>query len=162
MEEQKKQESSVLRDPWKALTITSDAFKQFDAIPRKFTCEGENIMPPLTIEEIPEEAKSLALIIDDPDAPSKTFVHYVAWNIPLTSHIPEGASLGTEGANDFSKHAYGGPCPPSGKHRYFFKLYALNDLLQIPPSSTKQDLEMAMNNHIVGFGELMGVYEKKR
>ncbi len=160
MEEQKIHKSSALRDLWKTLFISSPAFTDQGPIPKKYSCQGEDIMPPLSIEGIPKEARSLVLIIDDPDAPGKTWVHYVSWNIPPTSHISEGASVGTEGLNDFNQHSYGGPCPPSGKHRYHFKVYALNNLLEIPAVSTKHDVELAMNNHILAYGELLGTYSK--
>jgi Raf kinase inhibitor-like YbhB/YbcL family protein len=144
------------------LTITSTAFNNGELIPERYTCDGENTLPPLNIEGIPEEAKSLALIIDDPDAPKKTWVHYVAWNIPLDYHIDGGDIIGVEGMNDFNQKAYGGPCPPSGTHRYFFKIYALNALLDIEDTSGKEDLEREMAQYIIAFGELMGKYKSKR
>lgn len=144
----------------KLLTITSAAFEPNGTIPSKYTCDGKDVNPPLHIASIPEEARSLALIVDDPDAPSGTFVHWVMWNIPLTNDIEEDSAPGQQGMNDFSKHHYNGPCPPSGVHRYFFKVYALDDKLNIPPSSDNGDLEKAMNTHILAYGELVGRYSR--
>lgn len=146
------------------LKIASPAFEQNDQIPQRFTCDGEDVNPPLKISNVPPSAKSLALIVDDPDAPGKTWVHWVVWNIdPSTSGIsedsvPKGAA---QGMNDFGKNPYGGPCPPSGTHRYFFKLYALDKVLQLSSRSTKYDLESAMRGHIVSQTELMGLYSRK-
>ena len=110
---------------YKQLNISSIAFKADEMIPSKYTCDGVNINPPLDIKDIPEKAKCLALIVDDPDAPIGVWVHWVVWNIPVTHHIKENEVHGTEGINDFQQQHYGGPCPPSGTHRYFFKVYAL-------------------------------------
>jgi len=146
------------------LNITSPVFKHNDRIPLKYTCDGADINPPLLIENVPIGARSLALIVDDPDAPSGTWVHWVVWNIaPDTGKIkehsvPAGAS---EGANDFRKRSYGGPCPPSGIHRYFFKLYALDAMLNLNPGTDKASLEKAMHGHILGQAELIGLYTRK-
>lgn len=145
---------------YKPLRITSTAFQNKEFIPIKYTCEGMDVNPPLHIEHIPEEAKCLALVMDDPDAPKGTYVHWVAWNIPLTHHIIENESLGIEGINDFQQHHYGGPCPPSGTHRYFFKVYALDALLDLPDHTTKVQLEKTMSKHIIAFGELIGLYKR--
>jgi Raf kinase inhibitor-like YbhB/YbcL family protein len=146
---------------YKRMDISSTAFKANEMIPAKYTCDGENINPPLTIQQIPEEAKCLAIIVDDPDAPIGTWVHWVVWNIPVTHHIKENEVHGTEGINDFQQHHYGGPCPPSGTHRYFFKVYALDALLNLPEKTKKLQLEKAMSEHIIGFGELIGLYKRQ-
>lgn len=144
-----------------SLQVTSTAFSTGGMIPSQYTCDGANVNPPLDIQGIPEQAKSLALIVDDPDAPSGTWVHWVVWNIPVTEFIEENTVPGKEGLNDFKKHHYGGPCPPSGTHRYFFKVYALDALLDLPDNTKKAGLEKAMEGHIVASGELMGVYKRK-
>ncbi|MBS1914744.1 MAG: YbhB/YbcL family Raf kinase inhibitor-like protein [Bacteroidetes bacterium] len=140
------------------LNVTSTAFNNNEAIPSKYTCDGKNINPPLSIEHIPLASKSLAIIVDDPDAPGGTWVHWVMWNIPVTHLIKENEAHGVQGLNDFSKHQYGGPCPPGGTHRYFFKIYALDCVLDIPASSKKENVEQAMSGHILAFGELTGLY----
>ncbi len=146
------------------LTITSPAFRNGELIPSKFTCDGGDMSPALVIGQVPPEAKSLALIMDDPDAPGGMWVHWVVWNIdPKTTEIaensvPAGAQLGR---NDFRQTPYGGPCPPSGTHRYFFKLYALDTKLDIGAGTNKAGLEKAMKGHIIAQGELMGKYKRK-
>jgi Raf kinase inhibitor-like YbhB/YbcL family protein len=145
---------------FKPLRITSSAFAVGQTIPSLYTCDGKDINPPLHIEGIPEQARSLVLIVDDPDAPGKTWVHWVMWNIPITHNLNEDSVLGEQGWNDFDRIRWGGPCPPSGLHRYFFKVYALDTTLTLPPKTTKSDLEHAMDNHILAFGELMGVYNR--
>jgi Raf kinase inhibitor-like YbhB/YbcL family protein len=146
---------------YKLLKISSAAFNDGEMIPSQYTCDGKNINPPLDIKNIPEETKSLAIIMDDPDAPIGTWVHWLVWNIPVTHHIKENAEFNYEGLNDFQQHHYGGPCPPSGTHRYFFKLYALDALLDLPPETKKIPLEKAMSEHIIAFGELIGLYKRK-
>lgn len=145
---------------YKQMDISSPVFKANEMIPAKYTCDGIDVSPPIDISDIPEETKCLALIMDDPDAPVGTWVHWVAWNIPVTHHIKEDDVHGVQGMNDFIQHRYGGPCPPSGTHRYFFKIYALDALLDLPRSTKKIQLEKAMNEHIIGFGELVGLYKK--
>jgi Raf kinase inhibitor-like YbhB/YbcL family protein len=145
---------------YKALAVTSGAFSENETIPVKYTCKGADINPPIDIGNIPEEAHSLALVVDDPDAPGKTWVHWVVWNIPITHHIKENSIPGVQGINDFKKSVWGGPCPPGGTHRYFFKVYALDTLLELQPGSDKQQLERAMDGHIVAFGSLMGLFSK--
>src|SRR3989344_1940186 len=141
------------------MKIQSSAFNNNETIPVKYTCDGENINPPLSFSDIPSDAKSLALVMDDPDAPSGTWVHWTVWNIdPKTIEIvPQNA---IEGTTSFGKPGYGGPCPPSGTHRYFFKLYALDNTLQLSASSTKEDLEKAMEGHIIGQTDLVGLYKR--
>lgn len=147
---------------YKQLIVSSTSFQYQGMIPLKYTCDGININPPLDIEDIPEEAKCLALIVDDPDAPMGTWAHWLVWNIPVTHHISENGVHGIEGYNDFQQHHYGGPCPPSGTHRYFFKVYALDALLDLPPQTGKLQLEKAMSEHIIAFGELTGLYKRKK
>lgn len=144
----------------KALEITSDAFENQTSVPVKYTCDGENINPPLSIKNIPNEAKSLVVIIDDPDAPIRAWVHWIMWNIPVSRKIKENSAPGIEGWNDFRNQNYGGPCPISGTHKYFFKVYALNELLDLNPAATKTELEKAMNPYIIAFGELVGLYKR--
>ncbi len=145
---------------YKVLNISS-VFDNNEFIPTKYTCDGENINPPLQIENIPKEAKCLAIIVDDPDAPSKVWVHWVCWNIPTTHQIKENEQRGEQGVNDFGKKGYGGPCPPKGTHRYFFKVYALDKDLNLSKNATKADLEKAMSDHVIAFGDLFGLYERQ-
>jgi Raf kinase inhibitor-like YbhB/YbcL family protein len=144
------------------LDISSPAFPHEKMIPSKYTCDGANVNPPLDIQHIPDTAKSLAIIVDDPDAPRGNWVHWIVWNIPVTHHIGECHVHGIEGQNDSRQQHYSGPCPPSGTHRYFFKIYALDSLLNLPASSGKHDLEKAMSEHIIGFGELVGLYSRTK
>jgi hypothetical protein len=147
------------------MRMISKAFGGEETIPKKYTCEGANVNPPLTMLDVPPNAKSLALICDDPDAPVGTFVHWVVWNVnPVTREIKEGAKdIGMEGITDFRTIGYGGPCPPRGHgpHRYFFKLYALDSTIALKPGSSKKDLEKAMEGHILAKAELMGTYERR-
>lgn len=146
------------------LTITSPAFTNGGAIPSKFTCDGADVSPELVFGAAPPGTRSLALIMDDPDAPGGMWVHWVVWNIdPATKRIaegdvPPGAKLGL---TDFRQTSYGGPCPPSGTHRYFFKLYALDATLDLGAGATKASLERAMKGHVLAQGELMGKYKRK-
>jgi len=145
-----------------AMELTSPAFTNQGFIPRKFTCQGEDVNPPLVISNIPSGAKSLALVVDDPDAPMGTWVHWVVFDIPIVNRIEENNSLGKEGINDFGRKRYGGPCPPSGTHRYFFKIYALDTLLNLKEGITKEELENAMQGHILAEAQLVGLYQKAR
>jgi Raf kinase inhibitor-like YbhB/YbcL family protein len=147
---------------YKKMDISSTAFKDGEMIPAKYTCDGINVNPPLDIKDIPEQTKCLVLIADDPDAPIDTWVHWLVWNIPVTHHLKENAVHGVEGLNDFHQHRYGGPCPPSGTHRYFFKVYALDALLNLPAGTKKLQLEKVMSEHIIGFGELIGLYKRNK
>lgn len=144
------------------LKLTSSAFKNEGRIPDKYTCMGEDISPPLEINGVPEGAKSLVLIIDDPDAPMGTWDHWVVFNIPLISKIEENSvpQGGVQGINDFKKHDYGGPCPPSGTHVYMFKLYALDITLDLDEDSGKVDVENAMEGHVLAQTKLLGTYSK--
>ena len=154
------------------LTISSTAFAHQEAIPKKHTCEGEDVSPDLHWEGVPANARSLALVVDDPDAPDPanprtTWVHWVLYNIPpaatgLPEAVkPEDLPAGTrEGTNDWHRTGWGGPCPPIGRHRYFHKLFALDVVLDDLASPTKQALEVAMQGHVVARGELIGTYQK--
>jgi Raf kinase inhibitor-like YbhB/YbcL family protein len=142
------------------LSISSPSFKHEGLIPRTYTCEGSNINPPLVIEGIPEETRSLALIVEDPDAPGGTFDHWLIWNIPPVKVIPENSRAGLEGMNSKGELGYTGPCPPSGSHRYFFKVYAVNILLDTQKGATKEKLEFALKNHTISEGEMIGLYKK--
>ena len=152
-----------------SFNLESSAFKDGGDIPKKYTCDGEDLSPNLTWNEPPAGTKSLALIADDPDAPSGTWVHWVYFDIPVQARsLPEGLSKNAElkdgsrqGRNDFGRVGYGGPCPPRGPaHRYLFKLYALNAKLDLPPGATKADVERAMKGKILGQAQLMGKYKR--
>ncbi len=144
----------------KELTIRSPAFLPNSPIPKRHSCDGQGINPPLTIEGTPKESKSIALVVDDPDA-SGTFDHWVVWNIPPSAtKIAENSIPGTEGLNSARHMGFTGPCPPSGTHRYFFKVYALDTELKLGAKSTKRDLEKAMQDHILAKGELVGLYHR--
>jgi len=141
--------------------LTSPAFNHGSQIPSKYTCDGEDINPHLVIHGVPAEAKSLALMMEDPDAPTGLFIHWVVWDIPPeTREIREhSAPFGTgEGLNSWGESGYGGPCPPSGTHRYFFRLFALDRKLKIPADAKKEELEAAMAGNILATTELMGTY----
>ena len=146
------------------MKVTSSAFQQGANIPSKFSCDGPNTSPPLQISDVPTEAKSLVLIVDDPDAPSGLFTHWVVWNIsPQATTIAEGSTpKGVQGTNDFGKSGYGGPCPPSGTHRYYFKVFALDRELDLPVGAKRSQLDAAMKGHVIAQGELMGRYSRKK
>lgn len=146
------------------MKITSAAFQHGGNIPSKFTCDGSNTSPPLQISDVPSEAKGLVLIVDDPDAPSGLFTHWTAWNIlPQTSAVAEGSTpKGVHGTNDFGKSGYGAPCPPSGTHRYYFKIFALDRELDLPAGAKRGQLDAAMKGHVIAQGELMGRYSRKK
>ena len=152
------------------MKLESSAFAPMGRIPQKYSCEGQDTSPPLAWHDVPESAKSLALIVDDPDAPDPkapkmTWVHWVVFNLPpVAGGIPEGGhplpSGAVQGLNDWKRASYGGPCPPIGRHRYFHKLYALDVVLPDLKNPTKAQLEQAMKGHIVGQAELVGTYQK--
>lgn len=156
------------------LTLSSPAFADGDSIPIRYTCEGEDISPPLSWEGVPKETKSLVLIVDDPDAPDPetpmmTWVHWILYNIPPDETGLPGAvgsdSLPTgteEGVNDWNRTGYGGPCPPVGRHRYFHKLYALDKVLTVMDKPDKSQVEAAMKGHVLAEAELVGTYQKSR
>jgi hypothetical protein len=156
------------------LSLTSTAFAAGQSIPKKYTCEGDDTSPPLQWTGVPPNAKSLALIVDDPDAPDpkapqRVWVHWVLYNVPPTTttlaeatsgrDIPSGA---IEGTNDWGRNGYGGPCPPVGRHRYFFKLYALDESLPAGQPLRKAQLESAMKGHVISQAELVGTYQKEK
>ena len=143
-----------------ALGLLSPEFENNGNIPDKYTCKGEDKSPPLQIKDVPVNTESLALVMDDPDAPVGTFVHWVAWNIEPVDEIAEDREPGVLGTNDFGRLGYGGPCPPSGTHRYFFKLYALKKRLSIPEGSSKEELEEAIADCTIEKAELVGLYSK--
>ncbi len=145
------------------MELSSPAFNEGGTIPRKHTCDGDNISPHLSWQGAPQSTRSLALIMNDPDAPSGDFIHWVLFDIPPAfSELREGVQgVGMLGANSFRKLGYNGPCPPRGPaHRYFFKLYALDQLLRLHPGATKVDLEGAMRDHILQQAQLMGRYAR--
>ena len=150
------------------ITVSSTAFKEGEVIPQKYTCDGENVSPPLEWSGVPKGTKSLALIVDDPDAPRGTWVHWVLFNIPsnvngLSENIPRHSTLkngSRQGINDSRELGYDGPCPPGGTHRYYFKLYALDVGLSLESGATKAQLLKAMEGHILGEGQVMGKYKR--
>ncbi len=142
------------------LIIESPAFKQNGIIPMEYTCNGINVNPPLIIRNLPENTRSLTIIVDDPDAPGGTFNHWIMWNIPPKERILEGDISGIQGMNSIREYKYYGPCPPSGNaHHYHFKIYALDKKLEIEQRNDKRILLKAMEDHIVAFGELVGLYK---
>ena len=143
----------------KTIEVKSSAFSDRTIIPPVYTHDGQNINPPLTIGNIPHEAKSLTLIVDDPDAPRQSsFVHWLMWNIPPVPEIVKDSVPGFQGKNDFGNLHYDGPAPPSGTHRYFFKVYALDCVLKLKAGATLSELQKTMAPHIIGYGELVGLY----
>lgn len=146
------------------MQITSTAFLDNQNIPDKYTCDGANINPSLLINGVPEAAKSLVLLVDDPDSPSGTWVHWLVWNIsPDIKEIEENSvPLGAvEGVTTFGNTGYGGPCPGSGKHHYCFKIFALDTMLDLTATSTVTDLEFAMEGHVLDKTQLVGLYQRK-
>lgn len=144
------------------MQIDSIAFEHHSPIPKKYTCEGQDVSPPLAFHDVPKGTKSLALIMDDPDAPMGTFDHWIVWNLkPESKSLNEGSNPQNQGINHFKEKRYRGPCPPPGApHRYFFKLFALDTLIDLPNGSTKGQLEDAMEGHILGRAELVGTYKR--
>jgi Raf kinase inhibitor-like YbhB/YbcL family protein len=150
------------------LELTSTALAPGQPIPRKYTCDGENVSPPLRWSDLPQGTQSLAFICDDPDAPAGTWVHWVLYNLPakaraLVEAVPANADLpdgSRQGKNGWGRLGYGGPCPPSGTHRYFFKLYALDTVLGLASGADKSQLLQAMEGHILAQTELMGTYKR--
>ena len=151
------------------MKLESNAFTTKGLIPAQYTCDGQNISPPLSWDAPPTGTQSLALIIDDPDAPGGIFTHWVLYNLPsetrqLSPAVPTQAALGNgvlQGKNDFGNLGYGGPCPPRGTHRYFFKLYALDQPLKLASGATKEQLVTAMDGHILAAAELIGSYTRQ-
>jgi hypothetical protein len=142
------------------MKISSPEFAHNQLIPKKFACEGEDINPPLVIEDVPAKAKSLALIMDDPDAPLGTWVHWVVFNLPVIPRIEENSIPGKQGITNSGRKGYHGPCPPSGTHRYYFKVYALDTMLDLKEGISKGALEKAMQGHILAQAELIGLYKR--
>ena len=143
------------------MKISSPVFQHNEKIPRKYTCDGENINPPLNFDDFPEDTKQLALIVDDPDAPGRTWVHWVVYKMPVILHVDENSVPATQGINDFGSKSYGGPCPPSGQHRYYFKLYALDTKMDLDEGIDKEELLNAMKGHILEVAELIGLYSRQ-
>ncbi|MBX9831004.1 YbhB/YbcL family Raf kinase inhibitor-like protein [Candidatus Babeliales bacterium] len=164
-------QGEVMNVVQQVLTVTSSAFKAGEPIPQQYSCDGANRSPQLSWDNVPQETQSFVLFCDDPDAPGKTWVHWVAYNIPANSTgLSENIEQGKEefdngmrqGKSDFGKIGYGGPCPPSGVHRYFFKVYALSKKLDLAPGATKKVVEVAMQGLVIGAGQLMGTYARSR
>ncbi len=150
------------------IKVTSSVFPEGGMIPQQYTCDGANLSPPLSLSGLPAGTASLALLVEDPDAPRGTFTHWVAFNLPPVLHeVPERAGAerliqggGLQGKNDFGKPGYGGPCPPSGTHRYYFKVYALDTVLNLDAGASKDQLLHAMKGHVLAEGQLMGRYHR--
>lgn len=151
------------------LNVTSPAFEDGAKIPPKYTADGANVSPPLNWQEIPEGAQSIVIIADDPDAPMGTWVHWLIWNIPageagIRENVPSAEALANgavQGTTSFNRVGYGGPAPPSGTHRYYFKVYAIDKQLDLAPEARKADVEKAMQGHILAQGQMMGRYSKR-
>ena len=151
------------------IRISSEAFEDGGMIPSMYTCDGDDISPPLSWDSVPEKTKSIALICDDPDAPMGTFVHWVLFNLPadikgLEENISKEMMLengAQQGISDFGKIGYGGPCPPGGTHRYFFKIYTIDTIITAGANFRKKDLENAMKGHILGTGQIIGRYKRQ-
>ena len=143
-------------------SITSPAFKDSESIPTEFTCEGDNQSPPLQWSGAPAETKAFVLIVEDPDAPAGTWYHWILFDIPAEIFgFPAGESAGTGGRNSWGKLGYGGPCPPKGTHRYFFKLYALSDFLKVKEGVSQASLMKAMQGKVLAEAQVMGTYRKR-
>lgn len=160
--QQENSEEIILDDS--TMQITSSAFKNEGAIPGKYTCDGDDENPPLSFTNIPNKTQSLVLVVEDPDAPVGTWTHWLVWNIdPLITQIQRNAvpENSVQGYNSWERNDYGGPCPPSGTHRYFFKLYALDTKLDLAPSADKAALEQEIEGHILAKSELIGTYSRE-
>lgn len=147
----------------KSFVVRSPAFSHMGTLPLRCTCDGKNVSPPLEFSGVPTHAESLALIMDDPDAPGGTWLHWTVWNIKVPrDRIRENEVPGVQGLNDFGRVNYGGPCPPTGTHRYFIRVYALDTLLNLPEGSSREQLEEAMQKHILAKGEIVGLYKRTK
>lgn len=157
--------ASAQIEPEMLMTLSSAEFSEGAMIPEEYTCDGRNVSPPVQFGRIPAAAKSLALIVTDPDAPGAIFTHWLVWNIETSrsefsaGSVPGGVS---EGKNDFGNSGYGGPCPPSGVHRYYFRLYALDTTLDLPAGATRDQVEAAMKGHVLKEAQLIGKYSRKK
>ena len=143
------------------LQVTSPAFTNNGYIPKKYSCEGESISPALQVTAIPAGAVGLAVIVEDPDAPQGTVTHWIAWNLDVSGKIAEKTAQGVQGKNTKGKNGYMGPCPPDGVHHYHFTVYALDAKIDLPADSDEKQLKKAMEGHILGSGELVGLYTKE-
>lgn len=145
------------------MQLVSPAFKDQQSLPEKFTCKGDNFSPPLHFKNVPQGTESLALLVDDPDSPSGTFIHWLIWNVePDTTKIAERSGLGFRGRNDFGVIGYKGPCSPIGKsHRYVFHLYALDKILNLPDGASRREVERAMQGHILESAQLTALFGEK-
>jgi Raf kinase inhibitor-like YbhB/YbcL family protein len=144
------------------LQVSSPSFSNNDFIPSKFSCEGDNTSPAISVKNIPAQTQSLAIIVEDPDAPNGTVTHWIAWDMDPSGNITEKSTTGTQGKNTRGNNGYMGPCPPNGTHHYHFKIYALDKKLGLAEGSTKEQLLDAMKDHILGSGELIGLYKKAK
>ncbi len=145
-----------------AMRITSSAFAEGGGIPARYTCDGEDVSPPLAIEGVPAGTRTLALVVDDPDAPGGTWDHWVAFDIPVTDTIPEGVGeLGVAGVNSWGRPGYGGPCPPRGAHRYVFTIYAVDTVLDLGGGASSGELRRALTGHVLGKASLTGTYRRR-
>jgi Raf kinase inhibitor-like YbhB/YbcL family protein len=144
-----------------ALNVSSKAIESHKFIPVRYTCEGENISPPLDIAGIPEQSRSLVLIVEDPDAIGATWLHWMVFNIPPVNHLDEDDIPGEQAVNDFGQCNYGGPCPPSGTHRYYFKVYALDEVLPMSEGVSRTEVMEAMEDHVLAYGEIVCLYRKR-
>ncbi|MDG5814873.1 YbhB/YbcL family Raf kinase inhibitor-like protein [Chitinispirillales bacterium ANBcel5] len=142
------------------MKVSSNAFNDGERIPVKFTCDGDDINPPLNIEQIPDTTVSMVLIMDDPDSLKGLFTHWVVYDIPVISSIDANSIPGKQGLNDFTNHQYGGPCPGTGTHRYFFKIYALDKQLGLPDGCSRSLVEGSMKNHVIDWAQYMGLYSR--
>jgi len=154
--------ATAVLNPDKSFTVTSSAFADGAYIPEKYTCKGESISPALLLNDLPKDTKSIAIIVDDPDTPKGTFTHWLVWNLPVVESITEGTRTGVQGKNGKGENKYTGPCPPDGVHHYFFKVYALDDVLTLPEGSDKKALEKAMQGHTIASAQLMDLLWSNR
>jgi Raf kinase inhibitor-like YbhB/YbcL family protein len=145
----------------KTLTVKSPAFNNNGFIPSVHTCDGNNVNPEITFGQVPGDTKSLALVMEDPDAPKGTFDHWIMWNIPPEAKIASNSAPGIQGKNGKNENGYTGPCPPSGEHHYHFKVFALDKKLDLKEGASKEELVEAMKGHIIAKGELIGIYKRK-
>lgn len=152
---------TLIEQSFKKLYVTSKAFEDGNAIPIKYTCDGLNVSPPLDLAFIPNNAVTIAIIVEDPDAPINTWTHWIVWNIPVTHNIKENTKHGISGINDFSKNFYCGPCPMNGVHKYVFKIYALDCFIEMPRNTKKLMLKREISDHILAYGEITGTYTRQ-